>query len=716
MSDLGLYDSPRSLEKRTLDLAAYLTSYCKGSIPRVQCLSDINSSLIVFLFENITNQNIPDLLFCTNKVEEAHNVQAVIDTMALDLLGVSLSHITGEDVVEGNLVAIYNLLEVLQGLATHIRMDKEKNQRGPMKRKMGRRKNYVPQRLSNTEDDSSYTSSARKDKRSRESTEMSQETIAELKFLRPGSPQKASSKKTDIESSSHSSLNKNLSSGYPFSDKDPTGYLSSISHSSNPRTMDFESHILSEDKRRQKSRDMTSSQQAAIEASSHLSRNKNLSSGYPSSIDHSSIPRTVDFERHISSEENNKFTFPKRDNQTSVRTENRCHFQIEKVDRNRSPVACRVLPATNIKMKRKVSKISSEKETKQTVKKEQDIEKLYENNMEQKVRVLLEKNSFYKPRAARLKKLQLQSLQKSRKTTFLPCRKSFLLPHSLRRQPVSRSATKKADIPKLKKQKLQQIHKREDEKSKSFIQEIFDEFPGVQLPSSVVNHISKKYQQHLMNLQKQIKNCLLKKPKSQLQAEEVAKRQSLLSNLLKKNINEEQYLRKSKEHKKNENAIKYRLRDARLQTAKMKKYCDEFHFEMRKKMQKRNYSKELILEKVFLDALDIQKDQVDYLCQEVKEAEENDAKQHLAYLDALENLYQTQFSMLHEAIDAEKADKKMQVNAQNQEIRNMQRAFQEELKKEIRFMQKVIVDCTEDTHFMEMDANLCTERLRKKNL
>ncbi|GIY14427.1 centrosomal protein [Caerostris extrusa] len=692
MSDLGLYDSPSSLEKRTLDLAAYLTSYCKGSIPRVQCLSDINSSLIVFLFENITNQNIPDLLFCTNKVEEAHNVQAVIDTMSLDLLGVSLSHITGEDVVEGNLVAIYNLLEVLQGLATHIRMDKEKNQRGPMKRKMGRRKNYVPQRLSNTEDDSSYTSSARKDKRSRESTEMSQETIAELKFLRPGSPQKASSKKTDIESSSHSSLNKNLSSGYPFSDKDPTGYLSSISHSSNPRTMDCESHIPSEDKRRQKSRDMSkktitepkfsrpsssqkaSSQQAAIEASSHLSRNKNLSSGYPSSIDHSSIPRTVDFERRISSEENNKFTFPKRDNHTSVRTETRRHFQIEKVDRNRSPVAYRVLPATNIKMKRKVSKISSEKETKQTVKKNsninqknnpslhfilKDIEKLYENNMEQKVRVLLEKNSFYKPRAARIKKLQLQSLQKSRKTTFLPAGNPvILLPHSLRRQPVSRSATKKADFPKLKSKSFNKFTNGKMKNLKSFIQEIFDEFPGVQLPSSVAEEVAKK-------------------------------RQSLLSNLLKNNINEEQYLRKSKEHKKNENAIKYRLRDARLQTAKMKQYCDEFHFEMRKKMQKRNYSKELILEKVFLDALDIQKDQVDYLCQEVKEAEENDAKQHLAYLDALENLYQTQFSMLHEAIDAEKADKKMQVNAQNQEIRNMQRAFQEELKKKFVLCKKL---------------------------
>ncbi|KAF8774502.1 hypothetical protein HNY73_017045 [Argiope bruennichi] len=50
-----------------------------------------------------------------------------------------------------------------------------------------------------------------------------------------------------------------------------------------------------------------------------------------------------------------------------------------------------------------------------------------------------------------------------------------------------------------------------------------------------------------------------------------------------------------RDNRKYENKIKYRLRDARLQSAKMKQYCDEFHTEMRKKMQKRNFTEEQIL-------------------------------------------------------------------------------------------------------------------------
>ncbi|CAL1279847.1 unnamed protein product [Larinioides sclopetarius] len=249
-----------------------------------------------------------------------------------------------------------------------------------------------------------------------------------------------------------------------------------------------------------------------------------------------------------------------------------------------------------------------------------------------------------------------------------------------------------------------------------FIEELFEEFPGLKLPPEVVNHIRKKYQGHLFMLHKEVKNCLLKKPKSQLQAEEASKRQALLSELLKKNIHDEQYLRETRENRKYENKIKYRLRDARLNSAKMKQYCDEFHTEMRKKMQKRNFTEELILEKVFMDVLDMQKEQVNYLCEEVKEAEENDAKQHLTYLDALENLYQTQFAMLSEAISTEKKDKQVQVKAQEEVIRSMQKDFREELKKEIRFMQKVILECTEDTHFREMDAELYKERMRKRYL
>ena len=48
--------------------------------------------------------------------DEMHNCQAVIDSLAMDILNTSLSHITGQDIVAGDHSAIGDLLEVFSGL------------------------------------------------------------------------------------------------------------------------------------------------------------------------------------------------------------------------------------------------------------------------------------------------------------------------------------------------------------------------------------------------------------------------------------------------------------------------------------------------------------------------------------------------------------------------------------------------------------------------
>ena len=52
--------------------------------------------------------------------EEIHNCKCVIDTLSMDILNTSLSHITGEDVVNCNRAAVANLLEVFHGLLEYI--------------------------------------------------------------------------------------------------------------------------------------------------------------------------------------------------------------------------------------------------------------------------------------------------------------------------------------------------------------------------------------------------------------------------------------------------------------------------------------------------------------------------------------------------------------------------------------------------------------------
>ncbi|XP_036983854.2 centrosomal protein of 95 kDa isoform X2 [Artibeus jamaicensis] len=88
---------------------------------RIHELEDCDANVFIALYQSILGEKVPDLIASPRSQEdEAHNVQAVIDSLALDYLQVSLSHITGENIVKGDKESIKNLLEIFDGLLEYL--------------------------------------------------------------------------------------------------------------------------------------------------------------------------------------------------------------------------------------------------------------------------------------------------------------------------------------------------------------------------------------------------------------------------------------------------------------------------------------------------------------------------------------------------------------------------------------------------------------------
>ncbi|KAM8774007.1 centrosomal protein of 95 kDa [Rhynchonycteris naso] len=88
---------------------------------RIHELEDCDVNVFIALYQSILGEKVPDLIASPSSQEdEAHNVQAVIDSLALDYLQVSLSHITGENIVKGDKESIKNLLEIFDGLLEYL--------------------------------------------------------------------------------------------------------------------------------------------------------------------------------------------------------------------------------------------------------------------------------------------------------------------------------------------------------------------------------------------------------------------------------------------------------------------------------------------------------------------------------------------------------------------------------------------------------------------
>ncbi|XP_073166879.1 centrosomal protein of 95 kDa isoform X3 [Lepidochelys kempii] len=107
-------------EREWVDVANDLLMKCHVNL-HVTKLTECGANVFVGLYESILGEKVPDFIASPKSQEDdAHNVQAVIDSLALDYLQVSLSHITGENVVKGERESIRNLLEIFDGLLEYL--------------------------------------------------------------------------------------------------------------------------------------------------------------------------------------------------------------------------------------------------------------------------------------------------------------------------------------------------------------------------------------------------------------------------------------------------------------------------------------------------------------------------------------------------------------------------------------------------------------------
>ncbi|KAK2815954.1 hypothetical protein Q5P01_026421 [Channa striata] len=107
-------------ERDWVDVANDLLSKCHINL-RLRKLTDCDANVFIALYENILGEKVPDYIAvpCSQE-DDIHNVQSVIDSLSLDYLQISLSHITGENVVRGDKESLKNLLEIFDGLLEYL--------------------------------------------------------------------------------------------------------------------------------------------------------------------------------------------------------------------------------------------------------------------------------------------------------------------------------------------------------------------------------------------------------------------------------------------------------------------------------------------------------------------------------------------------------------------------------------------------------------------
>ncbi|XP_009189283.1 centrosomal protein of 95 kDa isoform X4 [Papio anubis] len=743
---------------------------------RIHELQDCDANVFIALYQSILGEKVPDLIAIPRSQEDdAHNVQAVIDSLALDYLQVSLSHITGENIVKGDKESIKNLLEIFDGLLEYLteRISETSHEKSETQQYF--KESDRGERLEEPESTKESKSSWKRVSFGRCS--LSSETLGPSwdgdeaestgEIIRLGDTAHTFSLRSN-ETLSVSRIPNARKLGEPIRAAIP---LHPPYHPSEPRAP---CPIGKEYLHSSHCPPAVNSTQEHMEFSGDLDDRVFLTSKLPKDSKEEVYPAQVQGPRTRKppkgKRNENRATasscnspFPQRPRKRL--TEQELHDVSEKLSQRLSELDWMLKSALGDRIKEKTD--HKEEDTGN-----EEVEDGTEETLSQHSDGIVE----YGPKKTR------PGLSMHRKP---PYRSHSLSPspankckqfHTERKRQRKRRETDthqfraqaftEAFERELRRHKVQEnigplrIHEKEEETEKIYRGEaVLKETPECSqpwkiysrktttqsprgglpkpnkaVPMKVSEHsllplmleqfpflyvsgptLSKMWKQQIAQVEQLKKEaCRENRSKKKLQdeIEEALRRHDLLTTLVRKEYEHNKRLQDFKDCIRRQRLTQSKIKENRQQIVRARKYYDDYRVQLHAKMMRMRTREEMIFKKLFEEGLNIQKQRLRDLRNYAKEKRDEQRRRHQDELDSMENYYKDQFSLLAEAISQEHQELKAREKSQAQTLHKVKRELRSKMEKEIQQLQDMITQNDDDVFFRELEAERFRSRLQ----
>ncbi|RMB95311.1 hypothetical protein DUI87_28298 [Hirundo rustica rustica] len=688
-----------------VDVANDLLRTCQIN-QHIKHLSECNADVFVHLYESILGEVVPDFIATPRSQEDdAHNVQAIIDSLALDYLQVSLSHITGENIVKGDRESIRNLLEIFDGLLEYLR--------------------EVSEASSQTGAEINALSSDEIQIASQEQLESAADQLTQHTLL--SSAERSQSEyfilTCDTDGSeSTSELIKLGDTAYSFSKRGEEFQMPvlcvaekdrEVEESESPDTLAALPRQFSESEReivKEREDGGMESVHAAEPPKGSLSASA-TKLGEPIQ---QAIPLLPPFQPSDPGW---------RDYHSS--------------DRQAEALACSQalnIPTVEKSLTQKFDDVSDGLPLSRTIPDSAE-DSLSHRTTEEKVpeQEFHEKSENLSRRLNELdllvtkayenelrnfearEKHRLSQLREAAKEVEQEYKENVFQEPPKVSQPVkvySRKTT--PQYPKYS----QWIPKRGIVKPKQaapmtirdndLLLQLLEEFPHLHISPHTLN---KMWQRQLAQTAHLKAPSGRPRPKLLNEVEQALKKQELLAAIIKKDQDHSKRL-EIKLRAYRQKWAQNKVTEKRQQVARARKYYEDYRAQLRAKLLRARTREEKILKNLFEEGLEIQKQRLRDLRVYAQEKRDEQRREHQIELESLENYYKDQFSMLAEAISQEFQEIQTREKAQAQMLQKTRRELRSKMEKEIQQLQAAILHNDDDTFFQELEADRLRSRLQ----
>ncbi|XP_024616298.1 centrosomal protein of 95 kDa isoform X4 [Neophocaena asiaeorientalis asiaeorientalis] len=743
---------------------------------RIRELEDCDADVFIALYQSILGEKVPDLIAIPRSQEdEAHNVQAVIDSLALDYLQVSLSHITGENIVKGDKESIKNLLEIFDGLLEYLtehisETSHEKSETG-QRSKESHRGDPLEERESTKESRSSWkrvsfercssSSEALGPSWGGDEAEATGEIIrlgdtAHTFSLRSNDaqgPNEMQSKKASTLpcSDSHEEVLNTPSSS--FLSKSGTSFVEDTEipsvdmipnarklgepirsaiplhppyHPSEPRApCPIGKEYLRSSHCSPTVNSTGEGTAFSVEPDNRVFLTSKLSKDgkqemYPVQVQDPRTRKLPKGKRYENRTAVSSWDSPSFQRAEKRLTEQELHAVSEKLSQRLSELDWMLKSALGDRIKEKTSfeeeDIGNE-----------EVESGNDETLSQHSDSVVE----YGPKKQR-PGLAMHRKPPSRAHSLSPSpinkNKQFHMERKRQRKPketdirrFQAKAITEAFEKELRRNKVQEnigplgINDKEETvvkvNERSLLPLMLEQFPFLYVSGQTLGKMWRQQIAQVEQLKKEAYRENRSKKKLQDEIEEALRRHDLLTVLIKKEYEHNKRLQDFKDRIHRQKLTQSKIKENRQQTVRARKYYDDYRVQLHSKMMRMRTREEMIFKKLFEEGLQIQKQRLRDLRNYAKEKRDEQKRQHQNELDSMENYYKDQFSLLAEAISQERQELKAREKSQAQMLYKVKRELRSKMEKEIQQLQYMITQNDDDAFFRELEAERFKSRL-----
>lgn len=276
--------------------------------------------------------------------------------------------------------------------------------------------------------------------------------------------------------------------------------------------------------------------------------------------------------------------------------------------------------------------------------------------------------------------------------------------------------------PRIKKPAVSKLKEKEDllspspqplhlESEEDLLPLLLEEFPHLHLSEHTWHELWKQGLSQIEALTRAHQESQRKKSRAQCQLEDAAHRHELLADIMKKQLEHTKRLRDIKEQKQQQITTRNKMHEKRIQSARARRYYNEYQVRARSKQLKRRTKEEMVFRDLFKEALNIQKERIKDVRQYASDQRKRQESRRQDEIDSLENFYHDQFEMLAEKLTKEQKETEVRDAAQQQILQRFKRELRKKMENEIKQYQEELFRDDDDVHFRKCDADRVLRQL-----